>query len=137
MNKTEKNLSITLIAAFILLFMISILIYFSKPPLSDTFIQWNSRTFLEYRTEPNRTESNRIEPNRTEPNRTESNSIELVRISSIEPNRIFSIFRCFFEFGSIRSNRHLHLFWIIFNHSTLKPHLTNKLCIYFIIFNLP
>ncbi len=30
--------------------------------------------------------SNRIEPNRTEPNRTEPNSIELVRISSIEPN---------------------------------------------------
>jgi len=39
-----------------------------------------------------------------EPNRTESNSIELVRISPIEPNRIFSIFRCFFEFGSIEPN---------------------------------
>jgi len=49
-------------------------------------LQWNSRTFLEYRTESNRTESNQIQSNRT------------------EPNRIFSIFRCFFEFGSIEPN---------------------------------
>jgi len=39
---------------------------------------------------------NRIELNRTEPNQIEPN-----RISSIEPNRIFSIFRFFFEFGSV------------------------------------
>ncbi len=39
-----------------------------------------------------------------EPNRTEPNSIELARISSIGTNRIFSIFRCFFELSSIELN---------------------------------
>jgi hypothetical protein len=39
-----------------------------------------------------------------EPNRTEPNSIKLARISSIEANRIFSIFRCFFELSPIEPN---------------------------------
>ena len=81
------------------------------------FLQWNSRTFLASRTEPNRiepnrTESNRIEPNRTESNRTEPNSVELIRFCHGEPYPNFYLFFDFFcvfllkvLFGSIEPNR--------------------------------
>ena len=39
MNIKEKHLDITLIVVFILLFIITILIYFSKPPLSDLYVK--------------------------------------------------------------------------------------------------
>ncbi len=69
----------------------------TKGSSNTKLIQWNSRNFLEYRTEPNR---------------TESNSIELVRSNRTEFFQYFYVFS-----SSVRSNRTRKNHWNASNTS--------------------